>query len=383
MQQNHLDYVDSVNLGSYYTPLDYVNKALDMLNPYIDSDTVIIDNACGYGNFIGNVKQNNVIGCDIDKTAVDIAKTKNPYADFYITNSLDNVHRSKFGISQTDTLAIVGNPPYNDKTSIIRQGIKNISFPIDADISSKDLGMSFLLSYNKLSADFVCVLHPLSYLIKRTNFNLLKQFTRNYQLIDGVIISSGVFSNSKHLTQFPILISLYRRNAKGMNFDYISNFRFKVSNSVSDNITFCLNDFDYISRYIDKYPSKNPSIDKNSLFFWTMRDINALKRNRTFIPDYNKNAIVMDKNKLKYYAYVDVFKRYMSNVPFYFGNCDVVIDHGLFQSYKPYFMADAVHQHPFLAEHVKGMKVIKNIIKAKDKINTYFYQLLGKHYVAC
>ena len=243
MQQDHLDYADCVNLGSYYTPLNYVNAALDMLNPYLGPETVIIDTACGYGNFIESIKANNVIGCDIDETAIDIAKPKNPHANFYASISLQDVHRSRFGISETDTLAVVGNPPYNDKTSIIRHGIKNVSFPIDADIDSRDLGISFLLSYNKLKADLVCVLHPLSYLIKPTNFNHLKQFTQNYQLVDGLVISSGVFSSAKSLTQFPILISLYRSNTMGMDFEDIENFRFKVSGGT----TFCINDFDYIS----------------------------------------------------------------------------------------------------------------------------------------
>ena len=136
---------------------------------------------------------------------------------------------------------------------------------------------------------------------------------------------------------------------------------------------------------MNQYPSKNPTVDGNSLFFWTTRDINALKRNRTFIPKYSKNAIVIDKSKLAYYAYVDVFKRYMRDIPFYFGNCDVIIDHGLFQEYKSYFMANAINKHPYLLEHVKGMKLETSLVKEKDKIkskiNKYFNQLLRDHYV--
>jgi len=60
-------------------------------------------------------------------------------------------------------------------------------------LSQRDLGISFLLSYNKLAADFVCVLHPLSYLIKKSNFEALWQFKDNYRLVDSVVISSGVF----------------------------------------------------------------------------------------------------------------------------------------------------------------------------------------------
>lgn len=82
---------------------------------------------------------------------------------------------------------------------------------MDTDVQTRDLGMSFLLSYNKLNADCVCVLHPLSYLIKRSNFKLLSNFSKNYKLIDGVIISSGAFSDNSKSIQFPILIGLYRK----------------------------------------------------------------------------------------------------------------------------------------------------------------------------
>ena len=68
-----------------------------------------------------------------------------------------------------------------------------------------------------------------------------------------------------------------------------------------------------------------------------MRDINALKRNQTFVKNFGFNTIVIDKNKLDYYVYVDVFKRFADKVPYYFGNCDVLIDDSLFQKYKKIF----------------------------------------------
>jgi len=86
-----------------------------------------------------------------------------------------------FNISSNDELIIIWNPPYNDTTSIIRSNIKNNNLKMDIDIKTRDYGISFLLSYNKLNADIICVLHPLSYLIKKLNFNLLKDFTKwNY-----------------------------------------------------------------------------------------------------------------------------------------------------------------------------------------------------------
>ena len=371
MEQQHLNYADRVNLGGYYTPSDYVDIAWEMVRPHIDPDTVIVDSACGYGNFLKHARQNITIGCDLDKTAIDIAEQHIDHAHFLHANALQNVGRSKFHIPETAKLVMVGNPPYNDRTSIIRNAIKHVRFTIDRDIASRDLGMSFLLSYDKLKADFVCVLHPLSYLIKRANFNLLRQFTSNYRLLDGFLISSGVFAESSKSMQFPILIALYRRDSRGMHYDFIRQFRFKTS----DKIDFSLNDFDYITRYIDKYPSKHrPKIDGDSIFFWTMRDINALKRNRTFVKNYSYNTIVIDKNKLDYYAYVDVFKRNTSRVPFYFGNCDVLIDHQLFRQYRGYFLTNALTHHRFLSGHIEAQHPKEHV---EAKIEEYFSHLLS------
>ena len=81
-----------------------------------------------------------------------------------------------------------------------------------------------------------------------------------------------------------------------------------------------------------------------------MRDINALKRNVTFIENHRSGVIVIDKSKLDYYIYVDVFKRHANRLPYYYGNCDVFIDRALFDEYRDAFVADAVEHHPFLAK---------------------------------
>ena len=234
---------------------------------------------------------------------------------------------------------------------MIRQSIKEVPFAIDQDIVSRDLGISFLLSYNKLKADWVCVLHPLSYLIKPANFRLLRDFAENYRLVDGLLVSSKEFPESSKSTPFPIVIALYHRDAKGIGDDFIRSFHFRTMGKVH----FRLCDFDYIPHYIEKYPNKknHAARGENSLFFWTMRDINALKRNRTFVENHNNHTITIDKEKLDYYAYVDVFKRNLHRLPFYFGNCDVMIDNELFKQYRDCFLVDAVKHHPFLRDHLQ------------------------------
>ncbi len=373
MSQRHLQFQDRVNLGSYYTPPEIVNLAWQMINPHLDSRTTIIDTACGYGDFLKNHRQS--IGYDIDGTAISIAKRNNDNTQFFQGNALHNVSRGKFGISPQSKLIVVGNPPYNDKTSLIRRKIKSELYDIDEDLTSRDLGISFLRSYDKLQADLVCVLHPLSYLIKPTNFKSLKGFAANYKLVAGQLISSSTFRESAKLTPFPIVIAFYRRDQRGMEYDFIRSFRFDVHGGGC----FCLSDFDYITNYISKYPSKrHQPIPDDSLFFWTMRDINALKRNRTFVKNYSNNTIVVDKRKLSYYAYVDVFKRNLYRLPFYFGNCDVPIDDKLFRQYKHYFISDTVRHHPFLEKPFQINPIEKE--QAKTEIDRYFKLLLGKHH---
>ena len=377
MSQEHLEYKDRVNLGSYYTPPKIVELAWELIESYIDSQTTIIDSACGYGDFLKNSGQSLTIGCDIDEAAIDIARKNTDKVRFFRTNSLYNVSRKKFGIPQQSTrLIVVGNPPYNDKTSLIRQKIKRVDFDVDRDIASRDLGISFLRSYNKLEADLVCVLHPLSYLIKPTNFRLLKEFAANYKLVDGLLISSWEFPESAKHTPFPIILAFYRRDTMGMEYSFISSFPFRIE----DGLRFCLSDFDYITNYISKYPSKkHEPIPDDSLFFWTMRDINALKRNRTFVKNYSNNTIVLDKRKLDYYAYVDVFKRNLYRLPFYFGNCDVPIDDKLFKQSKHSFISDTIRNHPFLAKHFQIEPIEKEQVEVK--LDMYFNLLLGKYHV--
>ena len=393
MSQAHLAYESRVNLGSYYTPPEIVNIAWGMIAPYVHSQTTVIDSACGYGDFLRNSGQSATIGCDIDETAINVAKKDNDKVRFFQMNALCDVSREKFGIPQQSDLIVVGNPPYNDKTSLIRHNIKDVDFEVDEDIACRDLGVSFLRSYNKLEADLICVLHPLSYLIKPTNFRLLKEFTANYKLVDGLLISSCEFPESTKLTPFPIIIALYRRDTLGMEYSFIRSFRFRVI----DGLHFRLNDFDYITRYIDKYPKKKnhltsddslfSSVERgdhrsekdDSLFFWTMRDINALKRNRTFVESYSTNTIVIDKRKLDYYAYVDVFKRNLHRLPFYFGNCDVLIDNNLFRQYKSCFISDTVRHYPYLKKHFQINPMEEQ--QAASGLDMYFKLLLGEHQV--
>ena len=372
--QEHLNHKDKINLGAFYTPKKYVVIVWEKIKKFINKDTIILDTSAGYGNFFSvniNIKK---IANDIDEFACK--KIKKNYKDVLVfnKNALKNVSRKMFNI-KNEKLIIIGNPPYNDTTSIIRNRIKENKIEIDEDIKTRDYGMSFLLSFNKLEGDVICVLHPLSYLIKQANFKLLKNFTSNYKLIDSIIIDSKTFKETSKGISFPIIIALYIKDKNGMNYEYIKNFNFKTINGLS----FRLNDFNYISNYIRKYPIKNKIPKKDDVLFWTMRDLNALKRNRTFVEKYSYNTIIVDKEKLDYYVYVDVVKQFSKVFPYYFGNLDVLIDDKLFEEYKFYFIQDALNRWKFLEKFYKKENIDIKFIK--KKLIEYFKNLLGEHYV--
>lgn len=374
--QKHLNRIDAINLGSYYTPNIIVDLAYSILQKNIKDvkNFSIIDSSCGYGSFLTrkNIAK-RLIGVDIDQKAISEAKKIICEVDFICQNSLLNVNRSNFKIKNDEKIIAIGNPPYNDTTSIIRNSIKDASIKdkIDIDIKTRDLGMSFLLSYDKLKADYVCVLHPLSYLIKKANFALLSRFTKNYKLIDGIIISSHEFSETSRGMAFPILIAFYKRDGAGMDYVYIQNYQFKVK----DDGVFRLKDFDTIVNYVQKYPNKKflNKNDKPVAKFWTLRDINALKRNRTFINEDTYNTVYVLMEKLPYYCYIDVFKQYAHKMPYFIGNCDIIIDDEKFNRIKECFIDQSIHTNPVL----KNKFNFKKIPDAKQKIDNYFKELLG------
>ena len=328
--QTHLNLKQSINLGSFYTPKDIVLKAYTMLESKVKlKDFLLFDSSCGYGDFFLDFKPYQYLGADIDSKA--LSKVSRHIHTLH-TNSLESVSRKKFGIQNSQKLIIIGNPPYNDKTSMIKNAIKQESPNIDENLKHRDLGISFLRSYELLKPDFICVLHPLSYLIKRANFNALKAFKDNYRLIDSVLVSSSNFTKAK--THFPIIIALYERDLRGMDYGFVESYSFKTL----EGRTLRLKDFDFITKYVNKYPNPHDK-DKAVAYFHTLRDINALKRNKTFLPKASPNAIRIFADNLKYYYYIHHFKSFASKLPYYFGNLDVFIDNESFLESEKDFMS--------------------------------------------
>lgn len=372
--QTHLNHKTQVNLGSYYTPPQFVDIVYEMLAENVPdiNDAVIIDTSCGYGSFMHTHYGKALLGFDVDPVAAKKASDSYPNANIHITNSLNDVNRQKFGLESTDKIIVVGNPPYNDATSIVRHSIKNKpSNLIDSELRTRDLGMSFMLSYNKIKADYVCILHPLSYLIKKANFNVLVQFTANYRLIDSLIISSHEFSDTSKGMAFPIIIALYKRSPIGMNYYddiYCRTFQTKEGER------FNLSHYSYIDKYIAKYPNKHKFNTKPMAMFYTLRDINALRRSRTFIDKDMSNAVYMSAETFPFYCYVDSFKRRIDKIPYYYGNCNIMIDIDEFNKTKPYFISDSINNNSVLQKQFTYQK----FVNGNYVIDNYFEKLLAK-----
>lgn len=347
--QTHLDHKNTINLGSFYTPKFCVEMAYQLLENQVDlNEFLLLDSSCGYGDFF--IKPLKYLGADIDCQAL---KKVNKNIQTICTNSLYQVSRKKYNITDNEKLIIIGNPPYNDKTSIIRNNIKQDLFQIDENLKHRDLGISFLRSYEILQPEFICVLHPLSYLIKKTNFNALKEFSKNYRLIDDIVVSSEIFTPNSS-TFFPIIIALYQKSTQGMDYEFIKNYSFKI---YPNKHTLRLKDFDFIGNYVPKYPNHKDTRQEVA-YFYTLRDINALKRSKTFLDKPQANAIKVFADNLKYYYYIHHFKQFAYQLPFYFGNLDVFIDNEEFLS-----IADDFSQ-----------------LQANSKVQMYFARLF-KEYV--
>ncbi|CRF40293.1 SAM-dependent methyltransferase [Helicobacter ailurogastricus] len=355
---SHLSPLEKINLGSFYTPPFLVQKAFAMLTAHLDpKEYCLLDSACGDGAFLTQQGFKKVVGVDRDLYALKQAKANAPKAILLHKNALKRCSRESFGFLEGDKLVIVGNPPYNDTTSQVRQALKTAPQDIDPPLKTRDLGLSFLRSYDLLNADFVCVLHPLSYLIKKTNLQALKGFRQNYILKNTLILSSQIFC-PKSLSPFPIVLALYTRDNAGMDFDFIANFSFATLEGKS----FKLKDLEPITPHIDKYPNAK-KVKEARAFFYPLRDINALARSKTFMPAQKPHSILIDPQKYSLYCYIDIFKTQIPHIPYYLRNCDIFFNFERFKTLENAFIEASQNK------------------RVSPKIKAYFRELLGEHYV--
>lgn len=300
----HLTKEEIIKNGSIFTPQYLVSIVNEMLENLINDNTVIGDFGAGYGAFLLQFhnKGKRCFATEIDHVSYQLLRREFNCLDVYNENSLLNINREKYELETNDELIVVGNPPYNDITSQYKKGEKGTLY-CDDDVKSRDFGISFLKTYSKLNAKYICVLHPLAYLIKRSNFNSLGEFSKKYRLINGVVFSSQRFESIKKTNaEFPVVAALYERNDLGMNYEYVNGFNFNIYNS---NKKFVLNLISTIDKKVNKYPKFGCH---NGLQFYTMRDINALMRNASFIEGEVSNGVEVSIADLYQYGWILYFK---------------------------------------------------------------------------
>ena len=374
----HLDRINIIKNGSIFTPREIVDLVYKKVNKYIDEDTCIMDFGAGYGAFLEPIKKKykNIIATDIDEQSYHLLKFEFPKMNIIHENSLTNVSREKYGLKENDKIVIVGNPPYNDITSLYKKGEKG-KLDCDIEFQSRDFGISFMKMYCSLRPDYICVLHPLAYLIKKQNFNSLGIFKDNYRLLNATIFSNEEFETiRKGNAKFPVVAALYEKNEQGMDFDYISKFNFKIYKS-KNNLIF--NNINTIDGIIDKYPKKN---HHDGLQFYTIRDMNALNRNASFVDSGVQNGIEVSIDNLYKYAWLNFLKDnfnppqnkyiYGNLSPLCLDNLDNNIIKNLLVSYS-YYNNSLVRKYFTQTELEKKYgKLSKNYELLFDKLNKLY-----------
>lgn len=156
-------------------------------------DYVLLDSSYGYGNFLKMQRFKEIICADIDDIA--LRKTRDNFKDvcikplFLHTNSLVDIQRKKFIFIDSTKLVIIGNPPYNYKIYIVQNRLNTYPSPAYSNLKARDIDI-ILRSFDELMVDYICILHPLYYLIKKSNNKALKSFIKHYRLTDSMIVNS-------------------------------------------------------------------------------------------------------------------------------------------------------------------------------------------------
>ena len=401
---SHTTEQERINLGSYYTPPKLVDLCYELVSPYIRTDTIFLDSSAGCGSFISTLSNHHFIAADINAQAIRFLNGNYPYARMIKhDNSLLNVSRAKYGLTRQEHLIIIGNPPYNDRTSKNRRSKKNGSVEMDASLMRADMGMAFLLSYAELQADVVCVLHPLSYLIKPANFRKLAPFWCHYKLEKGILFSSHLFNNTGS-TAFPIVIALYRRG-ESTSMENLASHSFEV---LDRDTHFIVNRIETIDGYIRKYPPCKDEMRPSDmgLYFYNFRDSNSLWTSANFTNKRNYAVhITVDEKDFYKYSYLSCYKRYFPR-SYVFGNTSPLVERDLLENsscFRSACMVDTVlniHLSPLtdasfrkkLAEKIQTLlrddvsplaEKIKNITQAnfigtKSSLAAYFTEYFAQ-----
>ncbi len=223
--------------------------------------------------------------------------------------------------SKNKDLLLISNLPY-DQLKISKQTVETKNELVQ--VVSK-LDIECLNAYLKLDAKYLCVLHPLAYLIDENNFNQLQSFNDHYKLIDGEIVDSKCFPNFLNVATFPIVIALYQKNDCGMTYDDIRSFNFKINNS---RYGFALNQFHFIEEIHNK--DKDKSVTKKYLHFNGLSDMEHLSSRKGWLKHESYRSLrVKGEYNEQIFTYLNSLKFWFAKnkKEFWFlGNLSPIID---------------------------------------------------------
>lgn len=353
-------------LGKYYTPEHLVTSVRELLGPVLNEepDAYVADLAAGCGAFLAAFEDYRILGRDIDDQAVLVLKEMG-FGNIDVDNSLKDVSRAKLGLKASDALVLVGNPPYNDTTSLNKRYSTDkkeaLAVAVDADIRSKDLGISFLRAFAKLGPKAICVLHPLSYLTKEANFRALKDFSLQYKLTGGFVFSSAEFgANIGAKTPFAVVAALYEPGE--MAYADIRAFPFPIFKDIGCGFgdtgeRLVLANVRTVDGVIRKYPPTKgmPTVSDIGLYNYNIRDTNSLITSGAITANTDDNRIPIQFDELWKYAYLNCIKRYFG-YDFVFGNLSPICREVDFEKqwFRDACILDTIMNHPNLAPTKRG-----------------------------
>lgn len=383
---SHLPDTKKANLGKYYTPKEIVETLRAEIAPQIHSDTYVMDLSCGCGAFLELFDDCHIIGRDIDTQAIEILQLFN-FSNIEADNTLINVSRKKYGLKESDDIIIIGNPPYNDTSSINKRystKAKSHREPEDEDIRCRDIGRSFLEAYAKLAPRYICVLHPLAFLIKRVNFQNLKYLRRDYRLRNATIFKSTIFRDLYKGTPFPIVISTYERDPEGMDYAFIRDFTFDIYGSTKK---FKLSKIEQAGHDFIHQTVTNLDVQNNSdigLYHYNFRDMNSLNKANFREEDYRTThkdtMLVVNFSDLWKYCYVNCVKKFLlplltEDVYYILGNLNPIIRKKMLMDSDPYwrdlFVICAILKNSHRLECMSIDRRAQNMLSQKFMLNDY------------
>lgn len=303
------DKASRAGLGKYYTPLSLVTLLRTMIQPMLDENpnAVVFDPAVGLAGILSAFEDHRTVAADVDATIVGALHDLG-YTDVHHGNSLEGVCRKKFGIEEGVALAVVTNPPFNGSNRIEQVGGESSEF------KTKDVGLSFLLASAKLQPKAICVLHPLSYLAKQSNFKQLTGLTSHYRLAKAIIVSSAEFGSALAKTPFPVIAALYVPGS--MTYEDVRNFAFEIFDANSGSMLdtgkrLILANVTTTDGIINKYPPRKaaPQHSDIDLYHYNFRDANFLMNKGGLSCSRSDSAIPVQYAQLGHYAYLNCLKR--------------------------------------------------------------------------